>query len=170
MYLTGEQLRKELVGIYNQMLAYAIYRTRDRDKGEDLVLKACMKILEREEKKPTAFTNVSKDFRLISYAIRTIQNLHIDRTRKEKKWRSGRIDDQGDETFEKKIEDILYQDEVLAALSRLSENCRDILMERATGGSYEEIAKTLKIAIGTVMSRMARCRKSLRMVLDGKMS
>jgi RNA polymerase sigma-70 factor (ECF subfamily) len=53
------------------------------------------------------------------------------------------------------------------ALARLSEEHRAVLLLRAREEmSYAEIAATLKIPAGTVMSRLARARKELRALLE----
>lgn len=54
------------------------------------------------------------------------------------------------------------------ALARLSRGERDVLLLVAWGGlSYEEVARTLGIAIGTVRSRMHRGRVKVRAALGG---
>ena len=49
-----------------------------------------------------------------------------------------------------------------AALEKIGENCRKILELRKEGTSYIEMARLLKIPIGTVMSRLARCTSELK--------
>jgi len=54
------------------------------------------------------------------------------------------------------------------AMSRLSESHRTILMLRFYSDlSYAEIAETLDIKLGTVMSRLSRAKSRLAEVLDG---
>jgi RNA polymerase sigma-70 factor (ECF subfamily) len=49
-----------------------------------------------------------------------------------------------------------------SALGKMGENCRKILELRKEGVSYIEMARMLKIPIGTVMSRLARCTSELK--------
>lgn len=59
------------------------------------------------------------------------------------------------------------QRRVWRALARLSESHREILVLRDYQDlSYEEIATVLKIAMGTVMSRLHRARRALREELE----
>ena len=56
-----------------------------------------------------------------------------------------------------------FQDRVTAAMEFLNTKHREVLVLRnAKGLSYEEIAYQLEISIGTVKSRIARARESLR--------
>ena len=59
------------------------------------------------------------------------------------------------------------QDLVQTALGRLEESHRLVLVLREIEGfSYEEIAEVLKVSAGTVKSRLARARQSLRRALE----
>jgi len=56
-----------------------------------------------------------------------------------------------------------------AALARLPEEQRAVLLLVALEDmSYEEVAAALGIPIGTVMSRLARGRERLRLILEGR--
>ena len=58
------------------------------------------------------------------------------------------------------------QSEVRAAISKLKENYRTVIVLRDIEGlSYEEIAKILEISEGTVKSRINRARLSLKSIL-----
>jgi RNA polymerase sigma-70 factor (ECF subfamily) len=53
------------------------------------------------------------------------------------------------------------------SLSTLGEKCREVIELRDFEGvSYAQIAKTLKIQMGTVMSRLARCREALKSLVQ----
>lgn len=58
------------------------------------------------------------------------------------------------------------RDEIQSALAELSEEHRTIVLLRDISGlTYHEIAHTLQLTEGTVKSRLARARKSLREIL-----
>lgn len=59
--------------------------------------------------------------------------------------------------------------DIVRALDRLPEEQRVVLLLRALDGlSYAEIAEAQAIPVGTVMSRLARGRETLRELTDGK--
>ena len=63
------------------------------------------------------------------------------------------------------------REQVAAALQKLPEDSRQILLLREIGGqSYEEIGETLELDIGTVKSRIFRARKKLCALLTGNIS
>ena len=56
-----------------------------------------------------------------------------------------------------------------SALSQLPDEQREVLLLVALQEmSYEEVASTLGIPVGTVMSRLSRGRERLRLLMDGR--
>jgi len=71
-------------------------------------------------------------------------------------------------TYEPPVPEELRDEDVLAALDRVPEHYRSvILMADVHEFSYKEIQATLGIPIGTVMSRLNRGRQMLRTHLSG---
>ncbi len=71
-------------------------------------------------------------------------------------------------TYEPPVPQELSDEEMLAALNRVPEHFRAvILLADVQEFSYKEIAETLSIPIGTVMSRVNRGRRLLRASLAG---
>jgi len=65
--------------------------------------------------------------------------------------------------------DQLEVNDLTAALARLPEEQRAVLLLVALEEmSYEQIATTLGIPIGTVMSRLSRGRERLRLIMEGR--
>ena len=62
--------------------------------------------------------------------------------------------------------DSLQQEEILKALHEIQAEYRETLLLLLEGLSYQEIADTLQIPQGTVMSRISRGRDALRKKLD----
>ena len=63
------------------------------------------------------------------------------------------------------------REELLERVSKsLSEKCRNIIdLRDHRGESYIQIAKLLRIPIGTVMSQLARCREALKRLVENEM-
>lgn len=152
----------------------ALYRTARRltshqQDAEDLVQETCLKAY-RNRKRFKLGTN----FRGWIFTI--LMNTFINRYRRRK--RSPRtVDfeqvehlcqtvDREDGVLELGREEALTEhvsDEVRAAVERLPEEYRSAFLLLSLGGlSYKEIASTLQIEIGTVMSRLHRARKLLQ--------
>ena len=58
--------------------------------------------------------------------------------------------------------------ELAAALARLAQDQRDVLLLVASGFGYEETALALEVPAGTVSSRLARARRKVREALGGR--
>ncbi len=103
-------------------------------------------------------------------AVLKMKGLFIDEIRKNQKL-SSMTDNEGNDlqVIDEKQNDISerigLKDEtkkVLSAIKTMGEKCREILMLAADDLSYKDIAKNIETPIGTVMSRLAKCRKELK--------
>ena len=103
-------------------------------------------------------------------AVLKMKGLFIDEIRKNKKITS-MTDNEGndlqiiDEKQTEISEKINLSNEcqkVLSIINDMGEKCREILMLAVDDLSYKEIAKNIETPIGTVMSRLANCRKELK--------
>jgi RNA polymerase sigma-70 factor (ECF subfamily) len=109
---------------------------------------------------------VGSDLRAWLFGI--MHNLRVDQLR-----RPGlTTQPMGEEEFEVPIRatqtDHLELSDLELALARLPEEQRAVLLLVALEEmSYEEVARTLEIPLGTVMSRLSRGRERLRLILDG---
>ena len=107
---------------------------------------------------------------LKAVAVLKMKGLFIDEIRKTKKFTS-MTDEKGQdlEIADEKQTDILDKislstecNKVLSVIKSMGEKCREILMLAADDLAYKEMAETIDTPIGTVMSRLANCRKELR--------
>jgi len=58
---------------------------------------------------------------------------------------------------------------VRGLIERLGPNCRDVVRLRDIEGlSYAEVGRRTRLPIGTVMSRLSRCRETLKGMLQGE--
>ena len=107
---------------------------------------------------------------LKALAILKMKNLYIDEIRKAKRFTSI-TDSEGKDLdiTDDKQSDVLDKmnlssdcKNVLTIIKNMSDKCREILMLAADDLTYKEIAEKIEIPIGTVMSRLANCRKELK--------
>lgn len=142
----------------------ARWMVRDQTEAEDLVqetLSQALKSFHRYERG----TNCRAWMTKIMY--------HVNGKRLRKLGRMKLVEDTEEmiaETvaFEPSIPDTLTDEDVIAAVSRVAESFRQVvLLADVEEFSYREIADMLQIPIGTVMSRLHRGRKLLRVEIAG---
>jgi RNA polymerase sigma-70 factor (ECF subfamily) len=145
------------------LLPYALSITRGKGDPWDLVIGA-YEYLKKNEEKYKKHPNIK------AIARRKMRNLHIDEFRKNKRFTSI-TDEKGQdlEIADEKQLDISDQlnlsfktRKVLSIINTMGEKCREILWLRSLRKTYEEIAEEINIPIGTVMSRLAKCRIELK--------
>ena len=107
---------------------------------------------------------------LKALAVLKMKGLFIDEIRKTKKFTS-MTDEEGKdlEIADEKQTDISDKislttecNKVLSVIKSMGEKCREILMLAADDLAYKEMAEKIDTPIGTVMSRLANCRKELK--------
>ena len=107
---------------------------------------------------------------LKAVAVLKMKGLFIDEIRKTKKFTS-MTDEKGQdlEIADEKQTDILDKislstecNKVLSVIKGMGEKCREILMLAADDLAYKEMAEKIDTPIGTLMSRLANCRKELK--------
>ena len=157
----------------SRVFALVVGMVRNREDARDLTQEAFVK----------AFNNLSR-FRLESsfytWLYRIAMNLAIDHLRKHKNRNHSEFDEQiaardGDgevadahlrESPRRVLERKELQGRILEALDKLSpEHKQIILLQEVEGLSYTEIAETLEVAEGTVMSRLFYARRKLQQLL-----
>ena len=107
---------------------------------------------------------------LKAIAVLKMKGLFIDEIRKTKKFTS-MTDEEGKdlEIADEKQTDIsdkihlsFESRKMLSIIYNMGEKCREILMLAADDLTYKEMAEKIDTPIGTVMSRLANCRKELK--------
>ena len=147
-------LREELIVIFPKLQRFALARTRDPDITEDLVLEACKRLLERGEA-------LDPSTNLVAYGITIIKNLINDQGRTSTRYSDEEVPEIVDHA------DPGASFEISEALNTLGEECQKILEHFGMGYSYKEISEAFEVQMGTVMSRMSRCRDQFRTALEG---
>lgn len=140
---------------------YARALVGDRSAADDLV----QDTLERAWNKLSLWRRGS-DMRPWLFGI--LHNLHIDQVRKPKLTATSVEEEEFRVATRATQSDGLEVRDLEAALRLLPDELREILLLVALEDmTYEEVSKTLRIPLGTVMSRLARGREKLRALMEG---
>jgi RNA polymerase sigma-70 factor (ECF subfamily) len=103
---------------------------------------------------------------LRAWLFSVMHNVHVDQIRAKRDLDS--LDEDIEMPVEGRQEEGLRMRDLSASLLSLPLEQREVLLLVALEGlSYEEVAHTLEIPMGTVMSRLSRGRERLRGLLDG---
>lgn len=132
---------------------------RDKDLAEDIAQEAFVRTFQK-------ITGLRNPQAFFSYLMRTIVRLCIDHSRKLSSYETPIDFDDQLSDFGQPNEEAIY---VRSVLSQLSIKQRAVIILRDVDGmDYESIARTLRLPIGTVRSRLAAARASFKeLYLDG---
>jgi RNA polymerase sigma-70 factor (ECF subfamily) len=152
----------QLLNWLPRLRRYARALAGSRDDADDLV----QDTLERAWAKSALWRGVS-DMRAWLFGI--MHNLHVDGIRRARPEIVATDEDLPELAVAPTQSEGLELLDLQAALGRLPVEQREILLLIALEDmSYSEVAKTLGIPIGTVMSRLARGRARLRALMEGR--
>ncbi len=148
---------------------------RNREEARDLTQEAFVK----------AYRNIGgfrREASFTTWLYRIASNVTIDHIRKHRRVRMSEFDerighqDQGDEVWDpdhlrrspgKDLERAQLYQRIMDAMQKLSDDQRQVVLLREIEGfSYREIAETMGIPEGTVMSRLFYARKKLQALLQ----
>jgi RNA polymerase sigma-70 factor (ECF subfamily) len=155
-----QDVRNDIVALLPRLFRFAQALTGSKQEAEDVVQTACERAL-------TRLDQFTPGTRLDSWMFRIVRTVAIDRGRLER--RSVAVDPVilGEQIVEdpRIAEGTAARqdlDIIREALEELPEQQRSILIMVALEGmSYQEVADSLEIPIGTVMSRLSRARRKL---------
>jgi RNA polymerase sigma-70 factor, ECF subfamily len=164
---------EKLVQLYPTLQRYAVSLTRSKETAEDLVMAVIVKLLEKKN-------TLDPDINLQAYAFRSIKNAFIDSRRHAVRQITASNmttaeDDDGSDFLSSIVDEAsaamtfssLEFRDLSRALCSLGDECLEILTLFGVGNTYSEISDLLEMKMGTVMSRMSRCRARLSQRLDG---
>lgn len=158
-----------LVMRYQKQLHYTVIRiVLNHDDADDIVQDSFIKAfknLEGFDDKFRFYTWLSRI--AVNTAINLVQHKKHREDSLEKKQEDTGFDPPGSDNSEESFEFKELRVQVHKALDRLSPDMRSIFVLRVYEElSYNEIAETLEISIGTVMSRLNRARNVLKHKLE----
>jgi RNA polymerase sigma-70 factor (ECF subfamily) len=153
-----------MVELLPRLRRFAYALTGDLDQGDDLVQEACMRALSRVDQ-------FEPGTRFDSWMFRIAQNLWLDRLR------AGRI--RGAAIDPVAASEVLHADgrevvegrltleAVTRAIAKLPTDLQVLIaLVCIDGRSYQEAADATGTPIGTVMSRLARARRTLHTLME----
>ena len=170
---------RELVRRYERPVFSLVYRmVRDRESAEDLAQDTFVKVLNHIDR-------YSPEFKFSSWLFKIANNVAIDHLRR-RRLDTVSIDGAPDATSASEVEASTIQlaseqespleelasrelgsaiERAIAALRPQYRAC--IMLRHVEGRSYEEIAATLDLPLGTVKTYIHRARHELRRALEG---
>jgi RNA polymerase sigma-70 factor, ECF subfamily len=154
--------------LFDQLYNFAHWLTRNREEAEDLVQETYAKALKGFSSfrlgtnfRAWMFRILRNTFLTSRTGLRATMTLSLD-SEEEKPTLAAQ-----DDTPETILIERSNRQQVQSAIDELPVHFREILLLcEVEEMSYQEIAETLSIPIGTVMSRLSRARKTLRDVLQ----
>lgn len=158
---TQAALKQELTRIAPMLRRFAYSLTGSAVDADDLLQSTLERLLVK---------GLPDDIEPAKWAFRVCRNLWIDeyRSRKVRQRNVYALEDTEEPAVdgEQSIHDQITLTQVDAAMSQLPDDQRTIMALVAVQGlSYKEVAETLGIPAGTVMSRLARARSALANLL-----
>lgn len=159
----GDKLSDRIAAELPRLRRHAVSLFYNRADAEDLVQDCCEAALSKQD-------SLQDPARLRSWLFAILNNLFLMRLRsKTRRGQTLAIDDFVDDlAASAPPEDRDTATDLARAMGKLSAEHRQILLLiNVEGLSYEEVAETLDVPIGTVMSRLARARQRLRSLLEG---
>ena len=159
----GNGLSAKIAAELPRLRRHAMSLLYDRTDAEDLVQDCLETALAKK-------STLEDHARLRGWLLAILNNLFLMRLRsKSRRGTALAIDDFADDLAASvPPEDRDTATDLARAMGKLSAEHRQILLLiNLEGLSYEEVAESLAIPIGTVMSRLARARQRLRALLEG---
>jgi RNA polymerase sigma-70 factor, ECF subfamily len=163
------RFEEEALALSDQVYRVARHLVRDPDEAADLMQETYARAF-RSWRSFTPGTN------LRAWLLRILTNINIDRGRRQQRapdtqpleegdyFLYNKLEESGDGTSDAdRVVERLSQDDVVAALSEVPHDFRDVLVLVDLGDfTYADAAQILDIPVGTVMSRLHRGRRILK--------
>jgi RNA polymerase sigma-70 factor (ECF subfamily) len=154
-------MKKELTALMPMLRRFAYSLTGSPHDADDLLQNTIERLLSK---------GVPEDVELAKWAFRVCRNIWIDEYRARKiRNNAAQLPELEEPTVDG--ENVIYNEitlgEVDKAMNKLPDDQRSIIALVAVQGmSYKEVAETLSLPMGTVMSRLARARVALSQFLN----
>jgi RNA polymerase sigma-70 factor (ECF subfamily) len=154
-----EEIQEGLPTVFPRIWRYALMLSGSRDKANDLAQSVCLRAIEKSGQ-------FQAGTELDRWLFRITHNLWVSELRRSSAQTSGSIGtiDPGDVIDPTQDPDTkLQHKELIESVLKLPEAQRQVVvLVYAEGYSYREAAEILDIPIGTVMSRLASARTTMK--------
>ena len=155
-------MQAELIELLPALRRYAWSMTHSVHDADDLLQGTVERLLRK---------GVPEGVELARWAFTVCRNLWIDEYRSRKTWQMTDLDtdwiEAGQIDGEKDMHTQMQLKQVMAAMQHLPPEQQLVLnMVSVQGLSYQDVADSLEIPVGTVMSRLARARGKLTEILN----
>jgi RNA polymerase sigma-70 factor, ECF subfamily len=156
-----ESLPSLLPGMLPRLWAFALRLCGNQHDAEDVLQRACVRGLERSHQLQPGTSPLSWMFSIVhSTWINELRARNV-RSRSSMDWDDDFLETVADPHM-RTPEEILLNGEIIAAVERLPEAQRTVMLLVAVEGfSYAEAAEILEVPIGTIMSRLSRARQTI---------
>lgn len=165
--MSDGELTALLPTLLPRLWRFALRLAGDKHDAEDLVQRACVRALERQEQFQAGSSALSWMFSILhSVWLNEVRARRI-RNSATMRWTEDLTEIVVDETAVNPEMDALHR-QVIGAVEQLPDAQRTVMLLVAVEGmSYREVAEALEIPIGTVMSRLARARLTIGETFGG---
>ncbi|CAM2157030.1 RNA polymerase sigma-70 factor, ECF subfamily [Pararobbsia alpina] len=150
-----------LPGMLPRLWAFALRLCGNQHDAEDVLQRACVRGLERSHQLQPGTSALSWMFSIVhSTWINELRARNV-RSRSSMDWDDDFLETVADPHM-RTPEEVLLNGEIIAAVERLPEAQRTVMLLVAVEGfSYAEAAEILEVPIGTIMSRLSRARQTI---------
>jgi len=163
--MNARQFRKQVIGLQENMMNFALMLTANREDARDLLQDTTLKVLDNQQK----FVD---NINLKGWVLTVMRNLFINNYHKVVRTHTAvdhRIDiynlELENESDENSPETSFQMKEINRAIDHLSDELRIPFSLYLAGYKYNEIGEKANLPLGTVKSRIFFARKELQKVL-----
>jgi RNA polymerase sigma-70 factor (ECF subfamily) len=162
------RFEEDALALSDQVYRVARHLVGSREEAEDLMQETYARAFR-------SWRSFQPGTNLRAWLLRILTNLNIDRGRRQQRtpdtqpleegdyFLYNRLEETGGDPQEDRVVERLSQDNVVAALSAVPHDFRDVIVLVDIGEfSYADAAQILDIPLGTVMSRLHRGRRILK--------
>jgi RNA polymerase sigma-70 factor (ECF subfamily) len=156
------QFQQKILSLQDNMFNFAMMLTTNRDDARDLLQETTLKALDNQEK-------YVENVNFKGWVMTIMRNIFINDYRK--MMTSNTIIDQTEDLYHLNLpqssgidtpESAMTVQEITAAIKSLDKGLKEPFSLYVNGYKYEEIAKKLKLPMGTVKNRIFLARKELQ--------